>query len=201
MQDIISCFGKIAEDNGWKITKCDDCKYMVESIFDGICIEPYQFEVSDGGHPVTLAAFADRVCGEYEDFDISKETYSRLGSDGYCNFDSSYTLEDVCLSVKRVRNHLNAFQSALADKYAQIKLDIEFFNEPHTALERGLRALNGVLDDDALSEGEIVDMMYCLVRNVAGYAVSHNSSKTNHTARELFGATFSEEVLKCFDET
>lgn len=198
--DIISCFGDIAEENGWKITKHDDCLYTVTSTFERTCIDPFGFDVYDNGYPVTLGAFVDIVRGEYEDFDISKLTYSLLNSDGYYKDNCSYGLGTVYEDVRRAHSKLNDLCYALSDKYEQIKKNIEFYNEPHTAEELCSRSLEDVLDDESFSDGEIVDMMYSLVRDVVKYAVSHNSSKTNHIARELFGGTFSEEVLKCFDE-
>lgn len=199
MTDIISYFGEIAEEIGWKISRRED-GYTVESTFGCACIAPYRFDALDNGQPVTAGAFADIVCGEYKDFDVSKETYSRLNSDGYYKADCSYSIESVYSDVKRVHSKLDDLRLALADRYEQIEKDIVFYNEPHTTEEKCSYVLESVLGDDRLSDGEIVDMMYSLVRDVAKYAISHNNSKTNHLARELLGGVFLEEELKCFDE-
>lgn len=198
MMDIISCFGEIAEENGWKITKHSDCLYTVESTFTSL--EPYRFDVDDGGQPVTCGAFVDIVNAEVEDLDVSKQTYLRLNSDGHYKADNSCGIGAVYDAMSLIRTRLYNFYIALADRYAQIEKDIQFYNEPHTDAEKCSHALESVLNDERLSEGEIVDMMYCLVRNIAEYAVSHNNSNKNHIARELLGGIFSEEVLGFFDK-
>lgn len=199
--DIISCFGEIAEENGWKIVKCNDFLYTVESTFRCTCIKPYRFKtVGSDLHAITLGAFVDMVCGQCEDFDISKETYSRLNSDGYYAADDYFDLESVHSDIVLVHRKLQDLYHSLIDRYEKIQKEEEFYRTAKSDEERGIHALESVLNDEFISDGEIVDMMYSLVRDVAKYAADHNSSKTNHTARELLGGTFSEEVLKHFDE-
>lgn len=196
--EILEYFSDIAEQNGWHIVKFPNNVYRVESFFQ-LGIEPYQFEVSNHGEPVTLSTFADRVNSQYEYFDMSKEVYSRLDSDGYYKVDSNFGLGHVYENIKTVYKKLNELRCALYDKCEKVRKDIEFYNT-HGIEERAAHALESVLNSEELSDGVIVDMMYALVRNVAKYAVSHNKSKTNHLARELFGGVFTEQELKHFDE-
>lgn len=199
MKDVITCFGKTAEMYGWRIIEGGDFRYTVESKFTR-CIEPYRFDVFGDGKPVSLGGFADAVCIEYENLDISKSVYSLLDSDGRYKLNPDCQLGDVYQDMMAVRVALIGLHKALVKVYERIKRDAEYEKEPHSLDERCYRALSAVLDDDSLSEGEIVDMMYGLCQNIARYAVIHNKGKRNLTARQLLGGTFSEEVLRIFDQ-
>ncbi len=198
--DILTCFGKIAEETDWKITKVDDTLYRVEDAHSCPGIEPYSFEVSDNGNPVTLGAFADRVHSEYTDFDESHATYTRLNSDGYSKVDSSVPLERVYGYIFSMQGRLAEFCRLVFNKYKQLEKNAEFYKKSPTPAECGAHAIKSYLDDDCFPDCDIVDMMYKLSQRVSEYAADNNHAKINSLARTLFGGIFPEEVLKQFDE-
>ncbi len=198
--DILTCFGKIAEETDWKITKVDDTLYRVEDAHSCPGVEPYSFEVSDNGNPVTLGAFADRVHSEYTDFDKSYATYTRLNSDGYSKVDSSVPLERVFGYIFSMQGRLTEFDRLVFNKYKQLEKNAEFYKKSPTPAERGAHAIKSYLDDDCLPDGDIVDMMYSLCQKVSEYVAANDNGKINSLARMLFGDVFPEEVLKQFDE-